>query len=739
MHMVGIMALYSSSPPATWGSQCAMSSKSSSAAIEIESSLGRGGGHHHPAAKSVQGGLSSLFQSNARRYSHHGSHSASDVLDASPSNSCSAGSLRSSAQGESAQCLMGWESQDCRSGAVNIPASSLKSRERSPASVLQGPISRSSGGYGSPMHSMGAWESPSGAGLPPLDPHVERVSSRRRSSLSGERERWTVSRSVGFEVGNTATFPGEQQVRTAERSSSEPVRVEGFGSGASAYGNSPLDTLTLPLYTTGKSLVNNGQREAPGILEAREKILRLAEEANGIFSGATETSKVDTHVGTSADELLRDAQSRYKVFYAPVVVKAFRMAEEAHKGQFRRNGESFLSHCMETALILAATGVDSTVVAAGLLHDAIDDSNLSLALLRGALGEDVASLVIGVSKLSNLSQLARDSNTVCDPMEADRLRTMILAMVDVRVVLIKIADRLHNLRTLEALPSYKQIGIANETLEIFAPLANRLGIWSWKAELEDLCFKCLKPVEHQDLSTRLSERCREGLVMSSIRDLDDALRARGVQFIDLCGRPKNLYSVYKKMIKKKRTPEEILDVRGLRLIVSDEKRCYEALDIVHQLWRQIPGKSKDYITDSKPNGYKSLHTVVIGSDGYPLEVQIRTMKMHHQAEYGLAAHWRYKEDHSEHSAFSSERVEWARWVLTWHSEIMDTKLRVSPLGADLTPPCPFPVHNKGCPYEASCCGPVLREDDPVFVIKMENEHVSPLILSNLSPRSNWCG
>jgi hypothetical protein len=344
--MVGIMALYSSSPPATWGSQCAMSSKSSSAAFEIESnSRGAQGHHHQQSSKSVQGGLSSLFHNNARRFSHHSSHSASEVLDASPSNSCTAGSLRSSVQGESSQCLMGGESHESRSGAVNIPASSLKSRERSPASVLQGPISRSSSGYGSPMHSHGAWESPSCGGLPPLDPHVERVSSRRRSSLSGERERWTVSRSVGFEVGNTATFPGEQQVRIsggrpcesqrAVSSASEPVRVEGFGSGAAAYGSSPLDTLMLPLYTNGKSFGNDGQRGAPGILEAREKILRLAEEANGIFSGATENSKVDTQVGTSADELLRGAQSRFKVFYAPVVVKAFRMAEEAHKGQVR--------------------------------------------------------------------------------------------------------------------------------------------------------------------------------------------------------------------------------------------------------------------------------------------------------------------------------------------------------------------------------------------------------------------
>ncbi|XP_024378514.1 probable GTP diphosphokinase RSH2, chloroplastic [Physcomitrium patens] len=328
------------------------------------------------------------------------------------------------------------------------------------------------------------------------------------------------------------------------------------------------------------------------------------------------------------------------------------------------------------------------------------------------------------SRLANVRQMPHVLLiTVCDTTEADRLRTMILAMVDVRVVLIKIADRLHNLRTLEALPSHKQIGIAKETLEIFAPLANRLGIWSWKAEMEDLCFKCLKPVDHENLSIRLSERCREGLVMSSIRYLDEALRVGGVQFIDLCGRPKNLYSVYKKMMKKKRSPDEILDVRGLRLIVTDEESCYQALEVVHQLWRCIPGKTKDYIVDSKPNGCKSLHTVVIGSDGYPLEVQIRTMKMHHQAEYGLAAHWRYKEDNSEHSAFSSERVEWARWVLTWQSEIMDTKLRVSPLAADLKPPCPFPVHNKECPYAGSCCEPVMRENDPVYVIKMENEHI----------------
>lgn len=725
MHMVGMMVLFSSSPPTSWGTQCSVSSRSSSAAIDIEA--------NHRLPKSKQGGLSNLFYSNASRFPQHASQSTSDVLDSSPSNSCSVGSLRSSTQGESGYGMGTWENYDIRFGAANISASSsLKTREHSPVSVLQGPVARS-GTYGSPAHS--ARESVSGGGLPSWDSHIERVWSRRKPSFSGEKDRRMIARSVGFEICNTAVFPGEQQVRasmgqpteseTAVISSSEPIRVEGFGSSAFVCGNSPVDTLTLPLYVGGRGYPYNSLREAaPGILEAREKILRLAEQANGLSSVSTEdSSKVETSTATTADEILKGAQDRFNVFYDPVVVKAFRMAEEAHRGQVRRNGDMFLSHCVETALTLAAIGVSNTVIAAGLLHDAIDDSNFCLKRLRDTLGEDVANLVIGVSKLSEFSQLARDSNTVGNPMEADRLRTMILALVDVRVVLVKIADRLHNLRTLEALPSHKQIGIATETLGIFAPLANRLGIWRWKAELEDLCFKYLKPEDHQDLSMRLSERCREGLVMSSIKNLDEALRIRGVEFIDLCGRPKNLYSVYKKMMKKKRSLEEILDVIGLRLIVSDEKSCYEALEIVHQLWRHMPGKSKDYIVDSKPNGYKSLHTVVIGSDGYPLEVQIRTMKMHHQAEYGLAAHWRYKEDNSEHSAFSFERIEWARWVLTWHSEIMDTKLRVSPLGADLKPPCPFPVHNKGCPYEAHCCEPTVKENDPVFVVKMEDEHI----------------
>jgi GTP pyrophosphokinase len=207
-----------------------------------------------------------------------------------------------------------------------------------------------------------------------------------------------------------------------------------------------------------------------------------------------------------------------------------------------------------------------------------------------------------VSRLSELSQLARNNQTISDAVEVNRLRTMILSMVDVRVVLIKLADRLHNMRTLEALPVGKQLRIAGETLEVFAPLANRLGIWNWKAELEDLCFKYLKPDEYKELATKLSDCCREEPVMSSIHQLDEALRSQGVQITDLCGRPKNLYSIFKKMTKKGRSFEEIYDVRGLRLVVADEKSCYDALHVVHQLWLHVPGKFKDYVVEPKANG-----------------------------------------------------------------------------------------------------------------------------------------
>lgn len=334
-HMVGIMALYSSSPPTTWTSQCAMSSKTTAAATDSElHARGPQAHHHQHSSKSVKGGLSSLFSNGTSKPTHHHSSCpASDILD-SCSHVCSGGSLRGSPQGEMAYGVMSWDNFDSRTAAVNSPLSSLKSRERSPVSVLQAPISRSSN-HGSPVFPSSAWENGASGGLPPLD-------QRRRSSLSGDRDRWPMSRSVGFEIGNSeaessrwnSTCRASSESGTAV-SSSEPLRIEGFGSGAFAFGNSPLDTLTLPLYTTGKGFSRTPQREAPGILEAREKILRLAEEAHGLSSSVVleEDVKDGARGLTSADQLLNDAQAKHKVFYDPAVVKAFRMAEEAHKGQ----------------------------------------------------------------------------------------------------------------------------------------------------------------------------------------------------------------------------------------------------------------------------------------------------------------------------------------------------------------------------------------------------------------------
>ncbi|CAI7782782.1 unnamed protein product [Closterium sp. NIES-54] len=468
----------------------------------------------------------------------------------------------------------------------------------------------------------------------------------------------------------------------------------------------------------------------------------------------------------SDDDWLRYAQKKHSVFYDPLVKLAFQVAADAHQGQFRKSGQPVVSHCVETALILAGIGADKVVVAAGLLHDVIDDTATSEQDLRDIFGDEIASLVAGVSKLSLVSQLTRDSSRQLTSCEIDNLRTMFVAMADVRVVLVKLADRMHCLRTIDALPAKTQQRISRETLDVFAPLANRLGIWSWKAEIEDACFRCLHPREHADLLAELDRTSRSGgnssgfsgsssgftssgvgcagsrtgggaeeggagsgsggggeaSVMAAIRRLSAALEAKGVQFEDLCGRPKNLYSIFNKMTKKGRSLHEIMDVRGLRLIAADEAACYDALAVVHSLWAPWAGRHlKDYVRGPKPNGYQSIHSVVCGDDGLPLEVQIRTPAMHHQAEFGVAAHWRYKEagfrDNNGEKALGKEKsdsssssrkqegkksfpssssssgpspavlakIEWVRYVLSWYSEMSDTKLRLSPPSKRLSP------------------------------------------------------
>lgn len=343
MHIVGSMAVYSSSPPANWSAQCSMSNKTSAAAdIDLHS---RGPqAHYHSSKPAVKGGLSSLFSNANTRPPHH---AGSEALDLS-SHSHSSGQTRSSMQTDVAYNNSTWDTLEGRSGAVNIPvSSSLKSRERSPVSVLQGPVSRSSN-HGSPMQtSFGTWESTISSALPPLDPHSHiDHRSRRRSSFSGERER-SLSRSLGFEVGSSGAFPGDNHSRLGscrasqvdtEVTSSESVRVEGFGAGSFSAGSSPLDTLTLPLFISSRS----SRRETPGILEAREKVLRLVEEANGPASPVPQDAAGRPHVPACAEDLLKGAQAQYKVFYDPCVLKAFRLAEDAHNGQVSFNSVLFL-------------------------------------------------------------------------------------------------------------------------------------------------------------------------------------------------------------------------------------------------------------------------------------------------------------------------------------------------------------------------------------------------------------
>ncbi|KAF5745557.1 hypothetical protein HS088_TW07G01149 [Tripterygium wilfordii] len=434
-----------------------------------------------------------------------------------------------------------------------------------------------------------------------------------------------------------------------------------------------------------------------------------------------EDSLMEDDLEPYAKDLLLGAQLKHKIFCEDLVVKAFYEAEKAHRGQMRASGGPYLQHCVETAVLLALIGANSTVVAAGLLHDTLDDCFLSYDCIFKTFGAGVADLVEGVSKLSQLSKLARENNTASKTVEADRLHTMFLAMADARAVLIKLADRLHNMMTLDALPLVKQQRFAKETLEIFAPLASRLGIYTWKVQLENLCFKHLNPEEHKELSSRLVDTCDEAMITSAIEKLEQALKDKAISFHVLSGRHKSLYSIYRKMLKKKLTMDEIHDIHGLRLIVNDKEDCYKALNVVHQLWSEVPEKFKDYITEPKFNGYQSLHTVVMGEDMVPLEVQIRTREMHLQAEIGFAAHWRYKEGDCQHSSFVLQMVEWARWVVTWHCEAMSKDHCSIGYDDSIKPPCTFPFHSDDCPFSYK---PQCGQDGPVFVILIENDKMS---------------
>jgi GTP pyrophosphokinase len=331
-----------------------------------------------------------------------------------------------------------------------------------------------------------------------------------------------------------------------------------------------------------------------------------------------------------------------------LVERAHHFAEEAHSGQIRKSGEPYITHPLEVAYILADMHMDAETLAAALLHDVVEDCRtITIDDLRREFGDTVATIVEGVTKLERVP-----INTDIDPRrrtadrDAEYIRKMLTGMGDdVRVVLVKLADRLHNMRTLGYMKPEKQTKIAQETLDIFAPLANRLGIWQIKWELEDLAFRYLNPDAYRDIASQVDDRRgdRETYLKDVIAVLRKELDKAGLRDVSLSGRPKHIYSIHKKMQRKAVDFDKVYDVRAVRVIVADKVQCYQVLGIVHSIWRPIPGEFDDYIASPKDNFYQSLHTAVYDNDGKTLEVQIRTRDMHEHAEYGIAAHWRYKE------------------------------------------------------------------------------------------------
>ena len=330
-----------------------------------------------------------------------------------------------------------------------------------------------------------------------------------------------------------------------------------------------------------------------------------------------------------------------------LIRRAYRMAEEAHAGQERKSGDPYLIHPITVAYLLAELNFEPAVIAAGLLHDVIEDCDVTREEIQAAFGKEVLVLVEGVTKLERVERRVKeDSSRERDTQELQSMRKLLIAMAndDLRIIFIKLADRLHNMRTLEYLSKPSQIRMARETLEIFAPVANRLGIWLWKAELEDLAFQYLNPKMYYQLADLLDTRreLREERVHEHADRLREALEADGID-AEIKGRPKHIYSIYRKMRRKNVPFSRIYDVEGLRVRVDTEPQCYQVLGIAHRLWKPVPGEFDDYIAHPKSNGYQSLHTAVMGADGLALEIQIRTHEMDYFAEYGYAAHWRYKE------------------------------------------------------------------------------------------------
>ena len=389
---------------------------------------------------------------------------------------------------------------------------------------------------------------------------------------------------------------------------------------------------------------------------------------------------------TSPEELYADLIRSIRRYHPSddisMIEKAYRIADKAHANQKRKSGEPYIIHPLCVAIILADLEMDKETLAAAILHDVVEDTVMTLDELKGEFGDEVALLVDGVTKLTQLSWSADKVE-----LQAENLRKMFLAMAkDIRVILIKLADRLHNMRTLQYQTPEKQKEKARETLDIYSPIAHRLGISKIKVELDDLSLKYLEPEVYYDLAEKISLRkeAREAFVDGIVQEVKSHMEASGIK-AKVDGRVKHFFSIYRKMVNQNKTLDQIYDLFAVRIIVETVKDCYAALGVIHELYKPIPGRFKDYIAMPKPNMYQSLHTTLISSNGQPFEIQIRTFEMHRTAEYGIAAHWKYKESGSGQVAAGSEeaKLSWLRQILEWQRDTDDSKEFLSLVKSDL--------------------------------------------------------
>ncbi|MBO8125833.1 MAG: bifunctional (p)ppGpp synthetase/guanosine-3',5'-bis(diphosphate) 3'-pyrophosphohydrolase [Firmicutes bacterium] len=382
---------------------------------------------------------------------------------------------------------------------------------------------------------------------------------------------------------------------------------------------------------------------------------------------------------TGIDRLIAKIKEYNPDIDTNLIRRAYEFADKAHEGQKRESGEPYVDHPLEVAMLLAEQEMDQETLIAGLLHDVVEDTDTPLETVEAQFGPNVAMLVNGVTKLGQIPTLSKEER------QAENLRKMLLAMAkDLRVIIIKLADRLHNMRTLKALPPERQRKVSKETLEIYSPIAHRLGMWRIKWELEDLALRYLEPKEYYKLVEMVNEKLqeRQGFINEAIAKISARLDELGIKY-HIEGRPKHFYSIYNKMKKQGKQFDEIFDLIGIRVLVETVKDCYAVLGIVHVLWKPIPGRFKDYIAMPKSNMYQSLHTTVVGENGRSFEVQIRTWEMHRTAEYGVAAHWKYKEGKTGTDVEFEKKVAWLRQLLEWQRETKDIDDFMETLRIDL--------------------------------------------------------